>query len=726
MNKKISRILGTAVAVALLVSLVLAAVPVSAGTLSISTAQSLPGTTGKLMVDDAKIVDMDTGSDGTTVWAVDGTGKHIYKSEDAGATWAAVTPPSTVTTTITSVAIAPDDVSVVGIIADSIKVTVTKDGGSTWTNLGTVQEAGGPAAALHLFDIDLAPLVSGIRYIAVAGVEADATDASANVWHFNLGSSVPAWIETNDGNTVHKGFDTAADEGAFAVAFSPAFPSDKVMLAVTGPNGAAETAVKLQVFSFSLYKWNADAGFTDYAPTIATFDATDSVASADIAMSANYLGADPDSRVCFVAVASDENVDSGNQGLLCRFDDYTKKDLKTSFNFHSVAYNTEGDKLVGGAEESTSVYRLASASTGTSTGVKSASTYKKPGGVSKVVVGWAGDAAVAGTEGDESAFAVSNNDGLTFNDVSLIDTDITKINDIQVNADGTKIYMLTHDDEGANADLSLWRKTSTWQRVLNLKDQKDYLVRLAPDDDTVVYIANSGSTEIYYTNDGGDTKWLLRYCAVAVQDMAVESADVVYALRTSDGKVSKTTNAGFIWSTPKDTKLTDGYSLYLVSDDNLIVGGATEGWVSFSTDGNSSWTKMSSNTNVSDWDNVVACAASLEAGENIYIGTAGVGDQEIRRRANNAASSTSWSAMTSALDTLVAEAGDPGIKVYGIDIVTRENSQVVYAIGCDGDESWVLRTITPTASTTAPPKVGDSWSFYNTEHEFERAPRAFG
>ncbi|MFC1956564.1 hypothetical protein ACFLWZ_08675 [Chloroflexota bacterium] len=76
---------------------------------------------------------------------------------------------------------------------------------------------------------------------------------------------------------------------------------------------------------------------------------------------------------------------------------------------------------------------------------------KNPGGESKAVIAWAGSDVVAGTSGNESAFAISRNNGKNFNDISLIDTSLTNMSDVAVSAESSVVYLVTND----GADLSL-------------------------------------------------------------------------------------------------------------------------------------------------------------------------------------------------------------------------------------------------------------------------------
>src|SRR3972149_9072872 len=104
-TSKISKILGVALSLAMLTSLLTVATPASAGTLVYST-EGLPGTVSVTFSDYA------VSSDGNTIYAVVGT-NVLYKSTNGGTSW--------VTRTIAGapgfefVAVAPDDANIVAV-----------------------------------------------------------------------------------------------------------------------------------------------------------------------------------------------------------------------------------------------------------------------------------------------------------------------------------------------------------------------------------------------------------------------------------------------------------------------------------------------------------------------------------------------------------------------------------------------------------------------------------
>jgi hypothetical protein len=571
MKRKISTISGLGIVILLLISLLALAVPASADTSSWS-AEPIPSTISKVLgpagID---VCDIAVAGGGNIIYAVTGDSTSdnvVYKSNDVGNSWTTLD----INIKADLIAVAPDDADLVAIANSSIpEVYLTTDGGAIWYALGTPQESSGAAAAA-IYDLAISKASDGINYIAAAGKEAGDV---ANVWYFDAGNIAPVWKETNN----LTGF-SSADEVA-AVAFSPNFPSDEVMLAISEDDN---TSIKLQILSLDSKKWNKSAKFADYPITIVSDDGITGLTSASISLAADYQADYYDVHNVFVGLAISGDITATGTSGIYRLANNSVKALKTGIKIHSIAFN--GTSLVAGCHDTNTVYRSANPLETIPT-VSPVSTIKGPGGENKVVVAWAGSKIVAGTSGNESAFAVSKDSGANFNDISLIDTAITSVSDVAVSSDGSKVYLGTDD----GADLSLWYKASTWKRILSQPGTADYLVRLAPDNANVIYLAEKGGTTIYHNKSGGEAKWYTRICPVNIQDLAVESTYVAYAL-DSNGSVSKTINAGFTWGAAKSTKLDSGATIVSVSANNLLVG-SQDGYVAYSTDGNTFWTDIS-------------------------------------------------------------------------------------------------------------------------------------
>jgi len=603
MGVKFLRITGLAVIV--VASLLSFALPVSAAAPS-WTAVSIPSAAdGQIGPAGVDIRDLAVAADATTIYATPGDStyvRYVFKSNDAGASWLSQSIPITADL----VAVAPDNADVAAVARKTVpSVYFTTDGGTTWRSLDTVQGSGGNSAR-EIYDIAISAASNGAHYLAVAGEEVGGV---GNVWYCGIDSEQPEWRATNSlpGYT--------GTRSVLALAFSTDLPEDNVLVTV-GEN--EDKYVHLQVFSFASQVWNVQAGFADYPVTITEYDTVGQLASASIALSTEFVGGEESSRIAFVGLTM-----SGDEatGGVYRVRDTSCEPLLTGINMHSIAF--DGHILLAAAYDNNTVYRSVNPLSRAPV-LRPNGAMKGPGGEGRVVVAWMGDTVVAGTSGDESAFAVSRNGGLTYDDISLVDTKLSNLSDVAVSEDGETIYLASDD----GSDLSLWRRTSSWQRVLSQQDTADYIIRMAPGDSEAVYLAEKGGDNIYHSPDGGDSGWSAGTCLLTVQDLAVESAEVAYVLNTK-GDVTKTFSSGLAWSANVSTKLDEDTGHMIVSGGtDAVFVGSTNGYVAYSEDGGSYWNKISWRVYygagrvqiVADKDyatNKIIYAASSEPGQNV-------------------------------------------------------------------------------------------------------------
>jgi hypothetical protein len=186
---------------------------------------------------------------------------------------------------------------------------------------------------------------------------------------------------------------------------------------------------------------------------------------------------------------------------------------------------------------------------------------------------------------------------------------------------------------------------------------------------------------VFYTSDAGQTKWTIRYATEEIQDLAVESADVIYAAVFESTDVIKSTNGGFLWDDAEDTG-TDNYLQMIrsLAKDKLIVGSQGEdGEVAYSTDGNSSWEVLDDTIG----GDVQATASGLATGDYIYA----AGDDGSVYR---------WQIGTNTSFTDINADDDEGFDpVYGIALVQG----ALYVVTSDDTDSCLKRTLSPTTAT---------------------------
>jgi len=283
---------------------------------------------------------------------------------------------------------------------------------------------------------------------------------------------------------------------------------------------------------------------------------------------------------------------------------------------------------------------------------------------------------------DESAFSVSLDDGVSFNQLGLIDTDIDYLSDVAVCPDCGVIYLSTinemecldcgyccepsclwncwvdtceanysclldcwtdcledplcfwdcvYEALGCGAEYecfmecsencceekiicqvcscdSVWRSYDngdTWERVFHgdwTESDNDQLLLRLPcdavedccDQDPVspsgtIYLGLQYDDQVFYSRDCGQCWNEPPATKIDIQDMAVESENIVYIL-DEDGYVSKSTQYGRRWSDEVDTEVGSGHTIAACCEEGfVVVGGAGDEPVGWSDDGGETW-----------------------------------------------------------------------------------------------------------------------------------------
>jgi photosystem II stability/assembly factor-like uncharacterized protein len=254
--------------------------------------------------------------------------------------------------------------------------------------------------------------------------------------------------------------------------------------------------------------------------------------------------------------------------------------------------------------------------------------------------------AYAATSGDESAFSLSRDDGLTWNQTSLIDTEISDIVDLAPAPNDKTLFMLSHRYAGEH---SLWRcRDRVWERVYctSLPDvDKLERVALCPqydNDNRVVLVAGAGngSPAILKSTDDGQSfshhRTPLPVDAWAVVD---DSTWFIGGYDGANGQVFRVTNSGFSYFEGVivgDQPLSSIALSPNYSEDETILVGNKDGWVYFSEDNGESFDPLPLAAVSSPLSGVITVAfdpeyannsivyaASDSASEGIYRSTVG-------------------------------------------------------------------------------------------------------
>ena len=207
---------------------------------------------------------------------------------------------------------------------------------------------------------------------------------------------------------------------------------------------------------------------------------------------------------------------------------------------------------------------------------------------------------------DESAWSFSLDDGDTWNQLSLIDTNIDWFSDIAKSPNCNKTMLVSINEwcEGCGCD-SVWLNAielaeapeynGVWIRTwCGLLEWNEGLLRLAPEEvngDTV-YLVDRWTDTVYWGTMEGMACWEEGHSTIPeIEDLAVKDEATIYGLDWSgDVAMSDDHGATATWDDPIDSKVDEGHTIAVLGDNILVGGGA--GKVSHSGDGGETYTEL--------------------------------------------------------------------------------------------------------------------------------------
>jgi hypothetical protein len=699
MKKKFSKIFAVALTVTLLVSLILAAAPVSGKTLEWGKEVIIREGTFAVpyqIVESSDILDMVAAPSDGKLWAVMNDevtpSAQLYRSTTSGKTWAKRSPAGTA---LLGCAVAPDDSQVViAFEADQVYLSSENGEAGTWSevgniaagqNLNTIFSATG---AISCADIS-AKDGDGYRWMVVGGVD------GAGVGQVAVGkmAALGGWSDYTDG-AVAANWDAA--DAVLAVRFSPKFRYDETLLAVTDDTSASDA--QLLRCDVGTPAWDATVG--DITGTAATLVAT----GADISLPSTYYGVDDTERVAYISLVN------ATTGGVYRMDDTTSSGMLTG-RYSAVAYNSDANTLLAGLATSGAA-RISTNPDATSPSFSIAPSLKRASGGAVSAAVWVDSTPLLATTGTESGVYVGAEDGKSWNGLSLLDSDLATITDIAISENGSVIYLAARDGNYC----SIYRKQGgDWQRVLceDMGAANTVLVRMAPNNTAAVFVAWAGTKDIRYSTDSGES-WRRSESDITILDIEAKSDQIIFTMDASGQVSTSLDGGGFFDDYVKSLVAGDDMIVEPVTGD-LIVIGASSGYVraSVSTDDGASFDRTPEFYGIADSTTATFVAADGDYANNSII-YAAQDDNIVRWEVGG--DMEDWKDVTTSSTFPVATTDAiTGLAFYGGALYAMYTGDLDG--DADTDDSAFARTIEGTART--PTWIG---SAYVEDSQFNQTP----
>jgi hypothetical protein len=643
-----------------------------------------PGSLGNIVVNPSEVTDIAIGR-GNLLYAVDGrdapNGK-VYRSENTGLTWLDITSAllhAGASLPFTRIACAPDQPKNVAVITnDGTKVYLSSDFGADWkdTNLPAI------TGTIQCVSISETYILSGTNLwdVAIGTAIWNNNTTEGQVWVLTTGGLLSTW--QNQGLAIAPA--TAADVSA--VAFSPNYRDDGTILVVgsTGIVDGGHTYLCAGQRDLAAHNtlWNAASPYFINYPVDITVSGDQvgvNVIISSIALPSDYRGDNAESRKVLVSCDRQEPSLPSTLPIIDSSDVYRIDDTAstrvlaldvgggTAIDIRNIAYYgtlATGKVIAGDVNQVDSllITQVRRLSDPFSITVSTSWTLAEqpPTGPGNAVVLWSTDGSAAycgtgilpGAANDESAFSVSNDNGNTWEQTSLINTTVN-ISDIAPAPD-SKSFFLASFSAGPATPESVWRTAGTplgvfWSRILTLYTSSDRLIiRLSPDyaEDYTIYVAETNSKNkssiMAVSHIRGNTNtWQKLTGPAPIIDMEVKDRDTVF-IALSGGNMRESTTDGESWLIPPVNCFPYSESelnMFSIAGKGDILAGSRDSRVSYSTDNGTSFTEIDKPVGYSAGDVQIIADADYKENKLIYAAD-NVSDDGIWRW--TIGSSTEW------------------------------------------------------------------------------------
>ncbi len=544
-----------------------------------------------VLAGDSDINHVALAGDGMLYASLQGLTYTLYRSTDGGLSWTSI---GNVSDTIVDLAVSTLDSDRV-YYATTAAVYRSDDGGRSFEAL-LANPGGAGTDNIEITCLDVAALDDGI--IAVATRDSDSSQYGG-VFVLDEGEVLPAWVDTGIGN-----YDV------YNVTFSPNHPVDRQLIAVMTDETDTFIASKTGDGDWGATIGNARLNRDNTGPPTSVLLAD----PAAVAFPDNY-DADPDSGSSLFYVGVNTGTGEGDVYKINNLEaptSSTATDLNVGQKYGKNNIDIAGITATG--EHPTAILIAGEANgartyTSTDNGLNWIKSRKEPSGDAVTCLLADIDFATSGrvyaaTTGTNSALSLSRDNGITWNQISLIDTTMSAIIDLAPSTryltDNT-LFMLTF-----GSGHSLWRSRdggNTWERVFASQPGGSTtltMVGLSPqygNERRTVFMAgtNEGTPAVWQSTDDGQS-----YRCRSTRDPATGAAfptdtwaiidDDSFILGSYDGShgiMYHTSDSGFIFSegTPVGSQPLSSLAISpCYQEDGTILAGNINGRVFHSSD----------------------------------------------------------------------------------------------------------------------------------------------
>jgi len=579
-----------------------------------------PSSLYNIIVSPSEITDIAISPDGITVYAVDTPHSKVYKSADGGITWVDISSSLTdagATLPAWNLVTAPDNPNIVAAVTSiggvPRNVFISFDSGTTWqnTNCPVTNNISAVDISINYGNYDIAV---GTRTLTGSG----------NIYIFRIGVT---------GTWKSQGF--TAD--ILAAKFSPNYVTDSSLVIIYANNTGTYINIGLRDTAANTTIWNSwgPVEITTFGP--GTSPKANQIDTADLQLPLDFLGQIAGMRRIYVC--TNDAGASGNTGIYRADDTLIYQLMAASGNkmFSSIAYHGSynAGKLLAAetkADPSLATVDIWYCSNpeatcpqatcllwqkavkpptgGGNTGYANAQVawsidgsraYCGTSSANIDIAGWPNGYKTVGTL-DESAFSITLDNNISWNQLSLIDTRINFLSDVVVSVNSDAVYLASINTSGGYTGFdSLWRSTSyptglTWERVLCvLATANDTILRMGPaESGQPISLADRSTSDLYYSTDNGQT-WDKAFPGINITDFTITQINGSLRMYVLDGnsvRRGEYLNQIWKWSSKVNSPLSSGHTILATAKGIVLVGDAATGMLVYSTDGGTQFTQL--------------------------------------------------------------------------------------------------------------------------------------